>query len=497
MSITLIGLIVVLIGALLLFTASRLAMLGLVLACSLLNGSAALIVTALGSVSIQPALIACAFLALRCAVPGRRHENLLATSLADNGWLILLAGYSAAGAFTLPFLFADTIALVPLRPTNNPLGLTAYPLRFSPQNITTACYMLATLTAALCAHVAARRGDAAARVARAASMIGLVHVGIGWFALATKDTALQAAATFFRNGSYMQLDQSFAGFARLTGISPEPSLYASYALIWFVFTTELWLRNVDRRWSGAASLTLLLTLAASTSTTAYVGLAAYSAVLLVRQLFLVGTIPAAKGLAIAGCLAVFAASALALAAGSDEAARALARVLRLTTTEKLDSSSGTARVLWARQGIGAFFHSWGLGVGAGSFRSSSIVTAVLGSSGVIGLGAMLLYLRQVFRPFAAATWQRSRMIEADVSTAAAWVVVMVLVPASVSAPSPDPGLVWGLLAGAALGLRRAAAARWLAARAGTTASNPVVLADAARPAPGYRANTNRAAAGSA
>lgn len=423
---TFIGALVAMAGFLLLCTASRLAMLQFVLACALLNGAAVATIPALGSVSIPPALLAAGFLLLRCILPARRSEPLFGTSFADNGWLLLLVGYSAAGAFTLPFLFAGEIAVVPLRPSNNPLGLTPYPLRFSPQNITTACYMLLTLVGAVCAHAAVRRVDAAARLARSGSVIALTHAALGWFAALARDTPADAVFQALRNGHYMQLDQAFEGFARLTGISPEPSLYASFALVWFVFTAELWLRSVDRRWSGPAALALGLTLLASTSSTAYVGLAAWSAVMLVRQVFLVGTIPARKGLVVAACAATLGVSALALAAGSDEAARALARVLRLTTTDKLDSGSGVARFLWARQGVEAFVQSWGLGIGAGSFRSSSILTAILGSSGLIGIAALALFLRQVFRPFSIHTWRRAGVPETDVSAAAAWAVVLVL-----------------------------------------------------------------------
>ncbi len=496
MSLTLIGAVVLAIGLVLLLAASTFAMLAFALVCSLFNGSAALVVTGLGNVSVPPVVVGAGFLLVRCLLPARHGRGLLSASLADNAWLALFAGYSVAGAFILPFLFAGTIDLVPLRPSNNPLGLIAQPLRFSPQNITTAGYMAGTLIAALCAHVAVRRSDAALRLARLGSVLGLVHAAIGWAALAAKGTALQAVVSLFRNGIYMQLDQSFAGFARISGISPEPSLYSSYGLIWFVFTTELWLRDLDRRWSGAAALALLFTLIASTSTTAYVGLFAYGAVLLVRQFLVISTISVAKGLTIVACLALLLAGALGLAAGTDEVVRAMGRVLRLTTAEKLESSSGVARFLWARQGLDAFLHSWGLGVGAGSFRSSSIVTAILGGSGAIGLAALLLYLARIFRPVTGASRLPAGTAGAAVSAAAAWTVGLMLIPASVSAPSPDPGLVWGLLAGAALGLRRLPAQYWLGWHRQTT-SVPVALAHAARLRPHYEAPVGSTQAGAA
>jgi len=491
---TLIGGVVVAIGLLLLFTASRLAMLGFVLVCSLFNGSATVILTALGNVSIQPALTATGFLLLRCLLPGRRREPLLGASLADNGWLLVFAAYSIAGAYTLPFLFRGAIAVVPLRPTTGPSGLVTLPLQFTTQNITTSVYIALSAVGAICAHMAMRRADAAPRIARLASVLALSHAAIGWFAALVNHTPAAVVIGFLRNGYYRQLDQSFDGYARLTGISPEPSQYASYGFVWFVFVTELWLRNIDRRWSGPAALALFVTLLASTSSTAYVGLTGYGAVLAVRQIYFARTIPLRKSIAIAACILTLAGCGLALIAGSDQLARAIGRVLRLSTADKLESGSGIARMFWAMQGFSAFLHSWGLGIGVGSFRSSSIVTAILGSSGVIGITAFAVYLGRVFRPFTGATYRRSGVVAADVATAATWAVLLALVPASVSAPSPDPGLVWGLLAGTALGLRRLVSGRYLGshdAAAASTASIPVRVGHEAGGRSGYRAGPGK------
>jgi len=453
---TIIGLAVLLAAMALLVLGTRLQMLVFVLACALMHGSAAVVLTGLGNTSIQPALVAVPFLLMRCLLPSRAPSRLGA-ALSANAWLILLAGYSAIGAFVLPFVFRGAIDVVPLRPNTGPTGLVTAPLQFTAQNITTAFYMLATATGAIAAHMAANRPGAGPAVARTASVVTLAHVAIGWLAVATANTGLDAVIRFFRNGRYMQLDQSFEGFSRLTGIAPEPSLYASFGYAWFVFAAELWLRNVDRRWSGSAALAMFLTLVASTSSTAYVGLAGYSLLVLLRLTFFTGTIPVRKWVAMAACGVVLAVCALAVMVGSDSVYQSVARIMQLTTTAKLKSESGLARSFWAMQGLQAFVQSWGLGIGAGSFRSSSIVTAVLGSSGVIGIAALALYLLRVFRPFAAATFSAVGDADRDTAAAGAWAVLMILVPASVSAPSPDPGLLWGLIAGTVLGLRSAAA----------------------------------------
>ncbi|MFC3173496.1 hypothetical protein ACFOD9_04450 [Novosphingobium bradum] len=454
---TLLGLVFFALGLIILLSGSRQDMLAYVLGCSLFNGSASLVLTALGNTSVQPAVVATGLLALRCVLPDRRGTGLFAASLSANGWLLLFVGWCFAGAYSLPFLFSGELQVVPLRPTGSPTGLETHPLHFSPQNVTTSFYLLATLAAAVCAHVAASEAGATVRVARLASGVTLAHAAIGWFAMAVRDTPLVMVTGFLRNGIYMQLDQSFGGFARITGISPETSLYVSFGFAWFVFVAELWLRNVDRRWSGPASLAMLVTLVASTSSTAYVGLAGYGLLVIVRLVYFAGAVPARKALVLAGVALVFLAGGLALVAQSESFAAWLGRTLRLTTTDKLDSASGLARMFWARQGVEAFLASWGLGIGVGSFRSSSLFTAILGSGGAIAMLAFLLHLGRIFHPFERATWRASGEPMTDVAKAASWAALVMLVPAAVSAPSPDPGLLWGLIAGTALGLRRAAA----------------------------------------
>lgn len=459
MILTPLGLAFLLIGLIVLFTASRQAMLGYVLVTALFNGSASLMLPALGNTSIQPALVATGLLALRCALPDCRAPGQLAASLAANGWLVLFVGWGFLGAYTLPFVFAGDIAVVPLRPTGSPTGLETHPLRFTPQNVTTSCYLLATLAASLCAWIVAGTTGAAARIARLASMVALAHAAIGWLALATGGTPLAGVIALLRNGAYMQLDQSFGGFGRITGISPEPSLYVSFGFAWLVFTAELWLRHVDRRWSGPAALALLATLIASTSTTAYVGLGAYALLLTVRLAGFAGAIPPGKGLVLTGLALALLSGGLAATIGSDGFAEWIGRTARMTTIDKLGSVSGVARLFWARQGLDLFLASGGLGVGVGSFRSSSLTTAIAGSGGVIALAAFALHLARLLRPLPPTGPRAGGDPTAEVGTAAAWAAVVMLVPAAVSAPSPDPGLIWGIIAGSALGLRRTAFAQ--------------------------------------
>ncbi|MGM9458292.1 hypothetical protein, partial [Lacticaseibacillus rhamnosus] len=68
----------------------------------------------------------------------------------------------------------------------------------------------------------------------------------------------------------------------MTGIWPEASAYASFALVWFVFLFECWLRRVETRLTFVAALALLAALVFSTSSLAYVGLPFYVVLLATR-----------------------------------------------------------------------------------------------------------------------------------------------------------------------------------------------------------------------
>jgi hypothetical protein len=109
-----------------------------------------------------------------------------------------------------------------------------------------------------------------------------------------------------------------------------------------VFVTELWLRNVDRRWSGRRR-SCCSSPAVSTSSAAYVGLLAYGALVLLRLTYFVGTIPARRGWR---CWS--ACSGLVAAARPDRGERdrrRFGRRILQMTTKQAGSASGEVRVL--------------------------------------------------------------------------------------------------------------------------------------------------------
>jgi hypothetical protein len=108
------------------------------------------------------------------------------------------------------------------------------------------------------------------------------------------------------------------------------------------------------------------------------------------------------------------------------------------------------------QGFEAFLVSWGLGIGAGSFRSSSIATAILGSMGVVGVVSFALYMVRMFAWRSQDWTDEEARIRGSVASAAAWTVLLSLAPAMIIQGSPDPGMEFAALAGISLALRRPA-----------------------------------------
>src|SRR5262249_14617011 len=161
---------------------------------------------------------------------------------------------------------------------------------------------------------------------------------------------------------------------------------------------ELWFRDVMPLRTGLAGLVLLLALLASTSSTAYVSISAYMLFVAIRFVLGPWVMPARKQLALIAI--ALAATTLVMAAFvfMPDIATKARPVLALMTTEKLQSGSGIQRSFWARQGLSVFVNSYGLGIGAGSFRSSSVLTAILGSMGVVGAVTFVAHLVKSVQP---------------------------------------------------------------------------------------------------
>lgn len=454
MGLTIFGAIVLVAGMSLLVTAGMAGMLVFLMVSTLFGGSAAISLGgAPGSSSIPPADLALLFVMLRALLPGDAQMANLQDSIRANAFLVIFVCYGVLSAFLLPRLFAGMIKVTPLHP-NAYITFQLVKLGFTAQNVTTSFYMLGTLAAGIGAYIAARTPGAAALIVRVGAAIAITHALLGVISIAVNGTSLQPVINVFRNGNYAQLDQSFSSFGRMSGIWPEASAFASYGSAWCIFMIELWLRDVRPRLTGFAALLLGTALIFSTSSSAYVAILVYSVVFALRSAFLPWSLSSQKafvlGLALVAVtvLTVFAMLAFPRLAGE------FGHMLNEMTIGKSQSLSGRQRAFMARQGIDAFAASYGLGIGAGSFRSSSSLAAIMGSMGVVGLMAFGAHLLRVFKPLRASTYMGVTGDEAAVGSAASWTALLMLTAAAVASPTPDPGLLWAMFGGLALALRR-------------------------------------------
>ncbi len=450
---TWIGFVAGAIGLVLLFRASLPATFIFLNLLSLMGGSAVFILSALGGSSIPPVELALGFAALRILLPGSGQMALFGQAIKSNILLVLFVILGVVLAFVGPRIFAYQMQIVPMKVGRMNSLFATSPLVPTSQNITTAIYLLGTMMAALIAHVTMRDPRGPAAFVKAGIWVGWIHVVTGVYGAIARGKPIAIVIDVFRNGNYAQTDQFYGYMARISGIMPEPSAYALFAFAWFVFLAECWWRDVMPRRTGPIALALLLILCASTSSTSYAGLAGYGAIVSLRVLMLPMGLRSHKAVVLAALtLAVIGIGAALLVFRPDLLTIAQTMIADMTVNKK-GSESGLQRVFWARKGLEAFVNSGGLGIGPGSFRSSSIVTAIIGSTGIIGSALFLLYLVQVIRPLNISTYLQPADMPQSIGVAAAWACVSMIIPAAAMAASPDPGVTFAIFAGAALSLR--------------------------------------------
>lgn len=445
------------------------AMMAMLIGCTIMSGGAALQLPALGGTSLPPFEFAIIFVLLKLAT-GEARFDAIRLGIALNLAFVVYVAYGIVMAWVGPHMFHDAMLVIPMRPTEmmDRLGLPPVPLQPTTQNITSAVYITGTLVLTICSSAAVLHRNGTAMLVKTAVVVAWIQVFLGVTGALFNHTPWGEFLDLFRNGSYAMLDQSMGSFTRIKGIAPEPSAFAGSNFVWFVFLSECWLRGALPRRTGPAAAAIGLTLLFSTSSTAYLGLGAYFAMFLLRAVLVPTAAPFHRTLTvvaamIGGCLLVGL-----LEVVTPSLAQTFIGMLADVTIHKGASASGIERAAIAHQGITAFLTSHGIGVGPGSFRSSSFASAVLGTTGVVGALAFGIYLMQVFKPLRPSTYVRSEDPDVAAGVAASWAALIMMVPASLVSPSGDPGPEFAILAGAAIALR------WRAARRAEEDAPPVV-----------------------
>lgn len=435
-------------AAICLMPASITVMLGLVLVASLLGGAAAISLPALGGSSIPPASFALLFLVIRILLSPAGRVSILAKAFAQSPFFACYCIYGAVTAFLLPRLFFHAINVPQVRMLGGSLFATA-PVQFSSQNITTAVYLLGTLLAFFCSMIAGGLEHRKKLLLQTMVLVSWAHIMFGALDIILSKVGLRDFLDFFRNGNYAQLVQEVGTVQRVSGIFPEPSAYAAYAFAFWVLNTELWMRAERPRMTGITSLALLTMLLLTTSSTAYVSVAGYAVILALRMAFTPLRLPLGKNLGLAIVASVTGTVLLALEVFMPAMNKLMLDILQQMTVAKLHSLSGIQRSFWVHKAWEAFWASSWIGVGAGSLRSSGIISAIAGSMGVVGLITFAGALWTILKPMKAQTHRVQVSPPERLRASFAWAAVVSLIPAAVAQTTADPGLVFGLFAGLA------------------------------------------------
>jgi hypothetical protein len=443
---TIYGLLVIIIGGFLM-TRAMVWMLALFLVATLFGGASAVDLPLLGGASVQPSLLVLVLFGMRLTLAKAVKPRWVGVALRENALLIAFCFYAAVTAFILPRIFFHRIALMSMAAAH----LGAQPLNFTSQNITTAFYMIGTGFAGVAAAIVAQDERSPRIVVATLILVTWAHILFGVADMGLSAIHQEKLLLVFRNGHYAQLDQSISGSVhRISGIMTEPSAYASYGCVMFALMTELWMRGIAAKTTGPTALAMLALIFLSTSSAGYLTATAYGLIILVRILFIPGASSTAKA-ATVGLLALIGAGvAIGVLIFNPSAGEGISEMLRTIIFTKAQSQSGVERATWARQGLDAFAVSGGFGVGAGSFRSSGLFTAILGSVGVIGASFFLGYLLQVIKPLRPSTYRVNIGAPRSLGAVAAWGASVLILASVLGSATPDPGAMFAVLAGLSL-----------------------------------------------
>ena len=406
---------------------------------------------------ITPGHLALGFFAL--AIVMRRGGLATAASAAAfpraGFWLMLMTVWAVFTSFVMPRLFYGEFEVIPLGITNS-LGVIA-PIVHGPvsSNLNQGVYFVGNLVAFL-GVVALCRSH---RMLRAAA-IGVIIAIIVNIAIVVLDQMMDAAGQshrlkFIRNAEFTQLFHAKVfGMKRITGSFSEASAYAGAAMGMMAFCLRLWRGGVMKRVTGPLALIVLITVVLSTSTTAYVALAAY--LIVVYSFAAVGIDPAlSTGHAptrqgkflLFGPIVVMA--MVCLFAIRPELMTFLSEFFNSMVGEKITSDSGQERSSWNNYGLQTIVNTLGLGAGLGSVRTSSFLVGVPANIGILGAVLFGMFFLRLFRPGKARLATRIDYESRQIAAAARSACFAVLIAASISAGTIDLGIMFFAYAGIA------------------------------------------------
>jgi hypothetical protein len=441
MQVSLVGLMVCAITLIVAYYSRGMLIIGLV--ASLAFGSTAMMT--LSSLGGSSPLIYTLFAALLVmAVAARRRiwldlGNVLG-SIRPIWVLSALMSYAIVGAWLLPRFFAgQTSVFVQSRTRTSVVEASLAPVS---ANISqTGYFILGGLTAiALCALLLhTNRID---QIRRGFFLWCGLHTTMGLIDFLGKSSGAGDLLAPIRTANYAIITGAEeAGFTRIAGAYSEASAFGGVSLACLAFCYTYWRKT--RSWFAQwLALTLLVLIALSTSSTAYVGLAILSvpvAFSIARSL-VSGRVDSDEIL-IMTLLACGLAAALGVALFNAGFFDPFIRLIEATVINKSTSSSGLERTYWNIKSLQAFVDTSGLGIGFGSSRASSWPIAVLSQLGLFGAIMMAILLGVIVRGLGRYSARVDPETEAVVTSVRNCALASI-VSGSLVSGTADPGIVF-------------------------------------------------------
>lgn len=366
-------------------------LLQLALVAAVFEAAAAMVLG--GSFGLQPAMVPgvlfITYVFTQYAL-GMRYPGEGAVLRAALPLLALLA-YALLSAWYLPDLFAGHILIWPQRPDPSAPGMI--PLEHTSGNVTQSLYLALDVIFTVSVATFLTRAAIPYRSIIAAYMLGgYVVAGLAFWQFASRNTGLPFPdGLLHSNPSWAIVEQTFGSVPRIQGPFTEPSALAGYMA--GVAFCALWL-SVRGYQMMRPNLLLALALATtliSTSTTGIVTLVVgLPAVLAIASIGgdprALGRIGRTFGLMLVGAVIALGPVLILKPSLMDSVATVVE-----ATMGKGDSESFTERSAADAAAMDTVGQTYGLGVGWGSYRSSSLIPGLLANAGVFGV-AMVLWL---------------------------------------------------------------------------------------------------------
>jgi hypothetical protein len=414
------------------------------IASTLLGSAGAIILESLGGTNIQPAHLLLGFLAFKLL----SDRKIVAFALGGCAvgrpgfWLMVTLLYSMISAYYLPRLFAGETLVYTVRA----LGYSV-PLEPGTSNLTQSVYFIGNFVCFIVLYGYASSSSGRKHLVNAVLVCVALNLTFAVLDMVTFWTGTTELLSFIRNSTYSMFppDTEVGGFKRIAGSFVEASSFGYITLGYFAFTSTLWLYGTAPVLTLSLSLFSFVALMFSTSTTAYVGLAAFLAfqflAMVVRSLLRPST--PQMMMYIFGAPALLALTAIVIALNDEWAAYAN-NLLDTMILSKASTSSGVERATWNAQGLQNFIDTFGFGTGNGSMRASSFPIAAIATLGTIGTLTFGLFLLSIW--LARKIPETAARFEIASTTAARATCLAWLIAATTSASLIDLGLPFFILA---------------------------------------------------